>query len=98
MKHEIDHRLLRRRKAILKIAQRHGARNVRVFGSYVRGQAGPHSDIDLLVDVGPNLTPFFPGGLVADLEDLLGRRIDVVVERALHPLARDRVLREALPL
>lgn len=98
MKHEIDRRLLRQRKAILKIAARHGARNVRVFGSFVQGRVGPHSDVDLLVDVGPMVSPFFPGGLVADLEDLLGRRVDVVTERALHSLVRDRILREAQPL
>lgn len=87
-----------RREEILAIAARHGAHNVRIFGSVARGEAGPDSDLDLLVDAGPNTTPFFPGGLVADLEALLGRRIDVVELEGLYSFVRDRVLREAVPL
>lgn len=83
---------------ILRIAAKHGAYNVRVFGSVARGDALPDSDVDLLVDVGPNRTPFFPGGLIADLQDLLGRRVEVVTERGLHLYLRDRVLRQAVPL
>ena len=83
---------------ILRIAASHGARNVRVFGSVARGDAGPDSDLDLLVDAGPETTPFFPGGLVADLEQLLGRRIDIVEPDGLYWYVRDRVLREAVPL
>lgn len=86
------------RDRILSIAARHGARNVRVFGSFARGEAGPDSDVDLLVDAGPQTSAWFPGGLVADLEELLGRRVDVVEQAALHHLLRDRVLREAVPL
>ena len=86
------------RATVMRLAARHGASNVRVFGSVVRGEDGPDSDIDLLVDAGPEPSPFFPGGLVADLEDLLGRRVHVVTEAALHWYIRDRVLREAAPL
>jgi len=86
------------RDEILGIAARHGARNVRVFGSFARGDAGPDSDVDLLIDAGPQTSPWFPGGLVADLEELLGRRVDVVESPALHHLLRDRVLAEAVPL
>lgn len=86
------------RDEILRIAARHGAHNVRIFGSVARGDAGPESDLDLLVEAGPVTTPFFPGGLVADLELLLGRRIDVVEPDGLLPALRDRVLREAVPL
>ena len=86
------------REEILRIAASHGARNVRVFGSVARGDAGPDSDLDLLVDAGPETTPFFPGGLVADLEQLLGRRIDIVEPDGLYWYVRDRVLREAVPL
>jgi predicted nucleotidyltransferase len=86
------------RDVILRIAERHGARNVRVFGSVARGDAGPESDVDLLVDAGPVTSPWFPGGLVVDLEALLGRRVDVVTERALVPGLRDRVLSEAVSL
>ena len=74
------------------IAARHGAYNVRVFGSTVRGEAGPESDVDLLVDVGPTHSRWFPAGLILDLEELLGRGVDVVTEDALHWYIRDRVL------
>ena len=87
-----------RREEILRIASRHGARRVRVFGSVARGEAQVWSDIDLLVEAGSSTTPWFPGGLVSDLEELLGRHVDVVTEQALHPALRDRVLREAASL
>jgi hypothetical protein len=87
-----------RREEILSIAQRHGVTSVRVFGSMARGDARPKSDLDLLVEIGPSTGPWFPGGLVADLESVLGRPVQVVTERALDPLLRDRVLREAVPL
>jgi predicted nucleotidyltransferase len=94
----IDELLKAKREQILQIAAKHGARNVRVFGSVAHGEAGPESDVDLLVDVGPEPSPFFPGGLLADLEELLGRRVDVLTENALHWYIRDRILREARPL
>ena len=87
-----------KRDVIQRIAAQHGARNVRLFGSVARGEARPESDIDLLVEAGPATSAWFPGGLVADLEDVLGRRVDVVTERALAPEFRDRVLREAVPV
>jgi hypothetical protein len=86
------------REEIQRIAAKHGAYNVRVFGSFARGGAGPQSDLDLLISVGPKTTPWFPGGLVSDLEQLLGRRVDVVTDRALSPLIRGRVLSEAISL
>lgn len=95
---DINQMVKEKREEILRLAARHGARNVRVFGSVARGEAGPASDVDFLVGVGPNRTPFFPGGLLADLEDLLGCRVDVVTEDALHWYIRQRVLKEALPL
>jgi uncharacterized protein len=87
-----------KREQILRLARRHGVTDVRVFGSMARGDAGPQSDVDLLVDVGPDPSPWFPGGLVAELEELLGRRVQVVTERGLDDLLRDRVLEEAVPL
>lgn len=87
-----------KREEILRIAGRHGAYNLRVFGSVARGEAGPTSDLDLLVDCGPDVTPFFPGGLLADLEELLGRRVEVITEPGLNPYIRERVLKEAVPL
>ena len=87
-----------KREQILRLARKHGVTGVRVFGSMARGDAGPHSDVDLLVDVGSEPGPWFPGGLVAELEELLGRRVQVVTERGLYEMLRDRVREEAVPL
>ncbi len=87
-----------KRAAILAIAARHGVRRVRAFGSFARGDAREDSDLDLLIDAGPHTPPWFPGGLLIDLEEELGRRVDVAEESTLHPLIRDRVLHEAVPL
>ena len=87
-----------KREEILRIAAQHGATNVRVFGSVARGEGGPGSDIDFPVDVGPGRSAFFPAGLLADLEDLLGCKVDVLTENSLHWYIRDRVLKEARPL
>ena len=94
----IDELIKNKREEILRIAARHGAQNVRIFGSVARGEAGPESDVDFLVDAGPDRTFFFPGGLLADLEELLGRKVDVVTEDALHWYIRERVLEQAVPL
>jgi uncharacterized protein len=92
-------RLLReRRDKIREIAARHGAGNVRLFGSVARGEARPDSDIDLLIDLVSTPSSWFPAGLVLDLEDLLGRKVEVVTERGLDATLRERVLREAVPL
>jgi len=87
-----------RREAILAAAARHGVTNIRVFGSVARGDAREDSDVDFLVEVGPRHSAFFPGGLVADLETILERRVDVVEPEGLHRLLRDRILREAVPV
>ena len=94
----IDELLKDKREEILRIAAKHGAFNVRVFGSVARGEAGPESDVDLLVDVGLEHSAFFPGGLLADLENLLGRKVDILTEEGLHWYIRERVLKEAVPL
>lgn len=94
----IDPLLQEKREEILRVAKQHGARNVRVFGSAARGESGPESDVDLLVDAGPERTPFFPGGLLADLEELLGRKVDIVTEDGLHWYIREKVIKEAVPL
>jgi hypothetical protein len=87
-----------RRDEILRVASFHGAGNVMLFGSVARGESTPESDVDLLIDVTGDTTPWFPGSLVADLEKLLGQRVQVVIRRSLSPLIRDAVLREAVPL
>jgi hypothetical protein len=86
-----------KREAILAIAARHDVTSIRVFGSFARGEARPDSDLDLLIAAGPNRTPFFPGGFLADLEEELGRRVDITTPGALHPLIREQALREAVP-
>lgn len=86
------------RDEILRVATHHGAGNVMLFGSVARGEDTSESDVDLLVDVTGDTTPWFPGSLVADLEQLLGQRVQVVIRRSLSPLIRDAVLREAVPL
>ena len=87
-----------KREEILRIAAEHGVVSIRLFGSVARGDDGPESDVDFLVEVGPNTSSWFPAGLIVDLEDLLGRRVQVVVQRALNADLRDGVLREAVPV
>jgi len=86
------------REQILRVAAKHGATNVRVFGSAARDEIRSDSDIDFLVEALPTHSPWFPGGLLVDLEQLLGRKVDVVEPEALHWYIRDRVLGEAVPL
>ncbi|MCJ7622816.1 MAG: nucleotidyltransferase family protein [Anaerolineaceae bacterium] len=88
--------LKEKREEILVIAAKHGAFNVRVFGSTVHGDATPDSDVDILVEVGQITSPWFPASLVADLEDLLGCPVDVVTQNSLHWYIRDRILAEAI--
>lgn len=87
-----------KRQEINEISARHGAHNIRIFGSVARGEDTPESDVDLLVDVGDKTTPWFPGGLISDLEELLLKRVDILTNRSLHPRLRDKILAEALPL
>lgn len=94
----IDKILKDKRDEVLRIAAKHGARNVCIFGSVARREGREESDLDLLVDVGPDRTPFFPGGLVPNLEELLERHVDVVTEDGLHWYIRERVLKEAVLL
>ena len=96
--HDARELLTRRRDDILRIAARHGARNVRVFGSVARGDAGTESDIDFLVDMDPSRSLVDRGLLLMDLQELLGRKVDVVTPDSLYWLIRRRVLREARPL
>jgi uncharacterized protein len=93
------HELIReKRREILEIAAKHGAYNVRLFGSVARGEADEKSDVDILVELEPERSLFDLGGLLMDLEGLLGRKVDVVTVRGLRKRIRDRVLREAVPL
>ena len=86
------------RSEILRVASAHGARNVRVFGSVARGDSGPESDLDLLVDFEPGRSLLDHAALQLEMEALVGRNVDVASERGLRPRVRDRVLSEARPL
>jgi predicted nucleotidyltransferase len=86
------------RDQIIRIAAIHGARNVRIFGSVARQEARSDSDLDILVDLERGRSLLDLGGLLNDLEDFLGCRVDVVTESGLKARIRDRVLREAIPL
>jgi predicted nucleotidyltransferase len=87
-----------KREEIIHAAALRGARNVRVFGSVVRGEAQPDSDIDFLVDLDPGRSLLDLGGLLMDLQQLLGRDVDVVTEQGLHWYIREQVLAEAMNL
>jgi predicted nucleotidyltransferase len=86
------------REVILGIASRHGARNVRLFGSVARGTSGSGSDVDLLVDLEPGRTLLDLGGLLMEMQISIGVRVDVALDRMLRPDVRDQALSEAIPL
>ncbi|HSS51697.1 MAG TPA: nucleotidyltransferase family protein [Thermoanaerobaculia bacterium] len=90
--------LRRRREEILRVAAQHGARHVRIFGSVARGEADERSDVDFLVELEKGRSLFDLGGLLMDLQTLLGRPVDVVTEKGLKSRIRDRVLHEAVSL
>lgn len=91
-------RVLARRTDIKEIGARHGASNVRLFGSVARGEAGVQSDIDFLVTFEAGRTLFDLASLRAELEDLLDATVDVVTDSGLQGEARDEILRESLSL
>jgi len=95
---EIKELVSQKRQEILDIAAKHGACNIRVFGSVARGDTNQDSDIDFLIDLGENLSPWFPVRLIRDLENLLDRKVDIVTEKGLKERIRERVLKEAVPL
>jgi len=94
----IDELLRQKRDEIFKIASRHGAKNIRVFGSAARGEAGSDSDIDFLIDLESDRSLFDLGELLLELQELLGRKVDVVTEDSIYWLLRRRILKEAVPL
>lgn len=94
----LDELIREKRREIIAIAAKHGAYNVRLFGSVARGEADKKSDVDILVDLEPERSLFDLGGLLTDLEALLDCQVDVVTVRGLRKRMRERVLREAVPL
>ncbi len=88
-----------KRAEILRLAAKHGAYNVRVFGSVARGEAGPNSDLDLLVEWDLSRISAWGGaGFDVEVRALLARDVDVVTLEDLHPLIRQHILNEAVPL
>ena len=88
----------RHRNEILALAKMRGARNIRVFGSVARDEATTDSDVDILVEMEPGRSLLDLTGLQLDLEELLGRDVDVVTENGLSPYLKDRILAEATPI
>ncbi len=87
-----------KREEVLHLAAQHGARNLRIFGSAARGDAGPSSDVDFLVELEEGRSLLDLVGLWQDLEKLLERPVDIVEPEGLHWYIRDKVLKEAVPL
>ena len=95
----IDKLIKVKREQIIAIAAKHGANNLRIFGSVARGEADEKSDLDLLIDYSSeHRSPWFPLRLIRELEALLGCKVDIVTEQGLKDRIRERVLREARPL
>jgi hypothetical protein len=83
---------------VRKLGERYGVRNIRVFGSFIHGDAGPDSDLDLLVEYVPGHGGFAFVDFCDAVEALLRRKVDVVTEKSLHPVIREKILGEAVPL
>ena len=94
----VETMLKEKRKEILRIAEKYGAKNVRVFGSVARGESNENSDIDFLVQFSAGFTLLKHAALIRELESLLGGKVDVVSERGLKPRIKDRIIKEAVPL
>jgi uncharacterized protein len=94
----ISEALKNKREEILRVAARHGASNVRIFGSVARGESDEKSDLDLLVTMEAGRSLLDHAALWLELKELLGCEVDVVSEKGLRPRMRDRVLKEAVPL
>ena len=94
----ISKKLTEKREEILRIAMKHGARNLRIFGSYARGEERPDSDIDLLVEMERDRSLLDIIAIKHDLEDLIQRKVDVVTVNAISPYLKDNILQGALSL
>jgi predicted nucleotidyltransferase len=87
-----------KRDEILRITKKHGAYNIRIFGSVSRGEDDQDSDLDILIDLEPDRSLLDHAGLMVELQELMDCKVDVVTEKGLRPRIRDRILREAIPL
>ena len=95
---QLNELLIQKREEILHVAAKHGARNVRLFGSVARREADEESDIDFLVEMEPGRSLLGHAALWLELQGVLGRKVDVVSDRGIKARIRERVLREAVPL
>lgn len=95
---EINEVISGQRHQIIALAAKYGASHIRIFGSVARGSADERSDVDFLVDLMPGRSLFDLGGLLYELQQLLGRPVDVVTPAGLRPRIKDRVLREAVDI
>jgi predicted nucleotidyltransferase len=91
-------RIQQQKKQIFAIAKQHGLVRLRLFGSVVRGEETPQSDIDLLVDLEPGRSMFDLGGALIQLQELLRRKVDIVTEGGLHWYLKEKIMQEAVPL
>ena len=94
----INELLKKNRSKILHLTDKYGAKKVRIFGSVARNEARPNSEVDVLVQFESGRSLMDHVALTQDLEDLLGRKVDIVTERSLHWYIRDQVIAEAIPL
>ena len=94
----ISQSLAEKREEILKVAASHGAKNLKVFGSFARGEERPDSDIDLLVEMAPDRSLLDIIAIKNALEDITHRKVDVVTEKALSPYLRDKILQDAVSI
>ena len=95
----INQLIQEKREEIITIAAKHGASNLRIFGSVARGEADENSDLDLLIDYdSKKRSPWFPLRLIRELETLLGCKVDIVTEQGLKDRIKERILKEAIPL
>ncbi len=94
----MDALLQAHREELLALVRQYGVGGLLVFGSMARGDAGPQSDVDLLIDNATKLSGFQLGAFQMDAQDILGRKVDLVTRNALHPMIRERILKEAVPI
>ncbi len=95
----IDDLLKDKREEILRVAEKHGASNIRVFGSIARDEATENSDVDFLVDWDyERISAWGGAGLFEELEALLGRKVDIATENQLRPGMKERILKDSVPL
>ncbi len=94
----LDQLVKDKKQDILLLADKYGAKNIRIFGSVARGDFDSNSDIDFLVDFEPDVGLFEWSGFSLDLQDLLEHDVDVATEKSLKKRFRDKVLDEAVPL